>query len=180
MPACSVRKNDVLWMFQRNSNETWCLSIPLPWKVLSAGFPFSLLVNYRSIAPGDTTPPLFSPLTVPNFSSTAKAFPRWFARHGLREGADISISHDWPKSTSLCCELLRKSAKSNWSRGEARSVGTCDWLRLRAGPRARRLVKRGLVGAAVSQREQTSPLYPDLLRVKNSQEFRTDWANQLF
>ena len=47
----------------KNSNETWCLSIPLPCKVLNAGI-FVLIPschNYRPIAPSDTTPPLFNP-----------------------------------------------------------------------------------------------------------------------
>ena len=48
----------------KNSNETWCLSIPLHCKVLNAGI-FVLIPschNYRPIAPSDTTPPLFNPM----------------------------------------------------------------------------------------------------------------------
>ena len=52
-----------------------------------------------------------------DFSSTAEAFPRWFARHGLREGGHPHKPHDWPKSTSLCCEQLKVSQVKLISRG---------------------------------------------------------------
>ena len=73
--------------------------------------------NYRSIAPGDTTPPLFNPLA---WYQISLPLPRR-SLVGLRamafERADISISHDWPKSTSLCCELLKVSQAKLISRG---------------------------------------------------------------
>ena len=93
-----------------------------------------------------------------DFSSTAEAFPRWFARQGLREGGHPHKLRLAQVDVALLWAAESQSSHTDLA-GSTVPVGTCDWLRLRAGPRARLLVKRGLVGAAVSQREQTSPLY---------------------
>ncbi|KAJ8781767.1 hypothetical protein J1605_010751 [Eschrichtius robustus] len=145
-----------------------------PGKVLAfrSGFPSC---HYRSTAPSDT-PPLLKPLARYQISrphpsprrsligQSATAFGR----------ADIPASHHWPKSTSLCGALPKVSQVQLPLRGGAvpsEPVIGCD---REPGRRARLVAERGLVGAAISQREQTSPLSIWQLPEKNSREFPAD------
>ena len=65
--------------------------------------------NYRSIVPIDTTPPLFNPMARYQISRLLLRRSLVGLRATAFGRAGIPTSHDWPKSTSLCCELLQVS-----------------------------------------------------------------------
>lgn len=128
-----------------------------PGKVLAfrSGFPSC---HYRSTAPSDTLP-LLNPLA--RYQISRPHPPQRRSLIGQRATAfgraDIPASHHWPKLTSLCGALLKVSQVQRPLRGgsvPSEPVIGCD---REPGRRARLAAERGLVRAAISQREQTCP-----------------------
>ena len=145
----------------KNSNETWCLSIPLPCKVLSAGIPFLLLVVITTALLSQSTQHHLSSILwrgtkflvycwgVPSLVCAPRP-------SGGRASPQATTGPSRRRSAVSCC----KSAKSNSSSGEARSCRNL-WLAANKGRAAGAPPREAWVGWSCRQSAGTDfpPLY---------------------
>ena len=145
----------------KNSNETWCLSIPLPCKVLSAGIPFLLLVVITTALLSQSTQHHLSSILwrgtkflvycwgVPSLVCAPRP-------SGGRASPQATTGPSRRRSAVSCC----KSAKSNCSSGEARSCRNL-WLAANKGRAAGAPPREAWVGWSCRQSAGTDfpPLY---------------------